>query len=131
MTISIPPITTFLSCLEPGGPVVVSLPVSLTPAPSALAEPTWLSTSEAARALGVDRGHLDRRAEAASQAMPAAVVRIGEGKARQTYRWRSDSLGEAMAVKVEAKPEAPKRRKPRKASAAKRGTGSKLRAIVG
>lgn len=59
-------------------------------------EPVWLTTVEAARALQVDRGVLDSIAARATYRRPDAVVQVGQGTSRRTYRWRADLLGEAV-----------------------------------
>lgn len=93
--------------------------------------PVWLSTAEAAATLGVDRGTLDRLAAAACTALPGAVLRVGEGRSRKTYRWDRAQLGAAVAAAQAAYVEpAPKPRKKRTPRAKPKGSSTSLRSLV-
>lgn len=59
--------------------------------------PETSSTSEAAERLGVDRSVLDSRADEATRSVPEAVIRVGAGTKRATYRWRVDLLSDVFA----------------------------------
>lgn len=93
----------------------------------------WLTTSQAATRLGVDRGVLDAAAPIAATRCPHLVTVAGQGKTRRTYRWRADGLGEALALARApdgaSSPEASPRPR-RRTHKAGRGSAPSLRALL-
>ncbi len=69
-------------------------------------DPEWVSTGEAASQVGVDRSTLDRLAPWAVQVIPEAVVQVGKGQRRKTYRWDRHRLPEAIQAARDAASEA-------------------------
>ncbi|TNE88692.1 MAG: hypothetical protein EP330_13775 [Deltaproteobacteria bacterium] len=94
----------------------------------------WLSTAEAAVVLGCGRGALDAVAAASHAARPDAVIQVGQGTSRRTYRWRQDLLPEALAAgqsfEVQPLQAAEVKRKPRGGRKKNRDTGKSLHDIL-
>lgn len=69
-------------------------------------DPEWVSTPEAASQVGADRSTLDRLAPWAVQVIPEAVVKVGKGQQRKTYRWDRHRITEAIQAAQDAESEA-------------------------
>jgi hypothetical protein len=61
-------------------------------------EPVWVSTREAAHALGLARCTLDAMVARAPEDLPGAPVLAGAGRRRRRWRWNRDMLREWLAA---------------------------------
>jgi predicted DNA-binding transcriptional regulator AlpA len=73
---------------------ILQLVRAALPNPVPEAQERWINTAEAARRLGIDRSTLDAMVSKAPKTLPGAPTRVGQGRARQHFRWDGERLDE-------------------------------------